>query len=89
MKISARVILQPTDIAWIVLGLYVLGCNITLREQLSCAMDRYLQGRRCLTECVLLAIYIHLSNRLPARYDPIHWLFVLLLKLLRRAAPTP
>lgn len=76
--------LQPTDIAWIVLIAYVLGVNVTLREQLSMAMDRYLKSHRWTFEAVLLAVYAHLSNRIPDRFDPIHLLFVALVRLLRR-----
>lgn len=76
--------LQPTDIAWIGLLVYVLGCNLTLREQLSMAVDRYLKAHRWTTEAALLALYLHLSNRVSDRFDPIHLLFVGLVKLLRR-----
>lgn len=76
--------LQPTDIAWIVLCGYVVGCNLTLREQLSMAVDRYLNCHRWTTETVLLVLYLHLSNRVPDRFDPIHLLFLGLVKLLRR-----
>ncbi|OBS02503.1 hypothetical protein A9W98_14525 [Mycobacterium gordonae] len=76
--------LQPTDIAWLGLITYVLGVNITLPEQLSMAMDRYLKAHRWTFEAVLFALYCHLSNRVPDRYDPIHWLFVALVKALHR-----
>lgn len=76
--------LQPTDIAWLGLIAYVLGVNITLPEQLSMAMDRYLTSHRWTFEAVLFALYCHLSNRVPDRYDPIHWLFVGLVKALHR-----
>lgn len=76
--------LQPTDIAWIVLIAYVLGVNVTLPEQLSVAMDRYLTSHRWTFEAVLFAVYAHLSNKIPDRFDPIHLLFVALVKLLRR-----
>lgn len=76
--------LQPTDKAWLVLIAYVLAVNITLREQLSSAMDRYLKAHRWTFEAVLLAVYAHLSNKVPDRYDPIHLGFVGLVKLLRR-----
>lgn len=76
--------LQPTDVAWIVLIAYVLGVNMTLPEQLSMAMDRYLKSHRWTFEAVLFAVYAHLSNKVPDRFDPIHLLFVTLVKLLRR-----
>jgi hypothetical protein len=76
--------LQPTDIAWVALGTYVFGCNLILREQLSVAVDRYLLVRRRTTEVILLAMYLHLSNRVPPRFDPIHLLFASLLRSPRR-----
>ncbi|MFV8317011.1 hypothetical protein [Mycobacterium sp. 23] len=76
--------LQPTDIAWLGLIAYVLGVNMTLPEQLSMAMDRYLKSHRWTFEAVLFAVYAHLSNKVPDRFDPIHLLFVVLVKALRR-----
>jgi hypothetical protein len=72
----ARPALTPTDIAWVGLVGYVLVCNLILKEMLSEAADRYLVRHHWLTETALLAIYLHLSNRVPARYDPLHGVFL-------------
>jgi len=37
--------------------------------------DRYLIANRWVTELALLAVYLHISNDIPSRFDPIHWAF--------------
>lgn len=70
--------LRPSDKAWIVLWTYVFTYNALARrgERLSEGCDRYLSHRygRWLTEAVMALFYMHLSNRIPDRYDPICWL---------------
>ncbi|AMQ66967.1 hypothetical protein SEA_BIPPER_31 [Mycobacterium phage Bipper] len=72
--------LRPGDRLWIGLLAYVVGANVWATthntEMLSEVCDRQLKVHRWLTEVVLAALYCHLSNRVPDRYDPIHWLFV-------------
>lgn len=68
--------LHRGDIGWIVLWAYVIAWTCTSRdgETLSEAADRYLNNHRSrwLTEAALLTCYLHLSNRVPDKYDLWH-----------------
>ena len=70
--------MRPSDKAWLVLAGWVIGYNIAARdtEQLSEACDRYLLARPWLTRGIALAITAHLLNAMPARYDPVHGIFL-------------
>ena len=74
--------MRPADVGWLTLWAWVFGYNVggaeTPRgddryEVLSEAVDRYLIARRWPTEVWLALFYLHLSNRVPDRYDPVHW----------------
>lgn len=67
---------SSTDLAWLGLLVYVVGCNLVLDEMMSTAADRYLTKRRWLANAIMLAVYLHVSNRIPARVDPIHGMFL-------------
>lgn len=68
--------LQPSDKAWIALGVGVLGWNLTCEdgETLSEAADRWPMW---LALPAAFAVAAHVSNAVPTNLDPIHWLFVL------------
>lgn len=73
--------MRSGDKAVIGLAAYVLGWNVWAgardREMISEACDRYLACPRWrwLAHFIMALVYLHVSNRLPQRVDPIHWLF--------------
>lgn len=87
--------LRPADKAWLTLWawVFVFNCRSAILrhrgdercELLSEACDRYLAGHRWLTEAWLLLFYLHLSNRVPDRLDPVCWLDKAVHQLLRSA----
>jgi hypothetical protein len=44
-------------------------------QTVSEAIDRYLLANRWVTEVCLAVVYLHVSNHIPSRYDPIHRAF--------------
>ncbi|QBP29687.1 hypothetical protein SEA_TYPHA_30 [Mycobacterium phage Typha] len=83
--------MRPADCMWVGLAAYVVGCNVCAcargTEMLSEAADRYLAGNRWVTELVMLSVYAHVSNRVPDRYDPIHWGFLGVKRLVTHVKP--
>jgi len=45
-------------------------------ETISEGLDELLVDHRVATETVLLLLYLHCSNRVPAELDALHWLFL-------------
>lgn len=45
-------------------------------ETISEGLDGLLADHRIATETILLALYLHCSNRVPNELDAVHWLFV-------------
>lgn len=70
--------LQPEDYACLALAVGVVGWNVCAPpgHTISEGCDRYLAANRVVTELVLASLYLHVSNRIPNRFDPIHHLFV-------------
>lgn len=75
---TTEVVLHPADIAIIGLLLYVVGYDCCARdgETISEGVDRLLLRHRWLTETVCAALYLHVSNHIPDRLDPLHWGFL-------------
>lgn len=71
--------LQPSDKAWIVLGLGVLSFDVLCDdgETMSDACDRWMLRRPWLVRGVAFAVAAHCANAIPSRVDPVHGLFVL------------
>ena len=69
--------MQPSDRACIALAAAIITWDTLCPpgQTISEAIDRYLIAHRLAAEIALAAIYLHLSNRLPTRLDPIHGLF--------------
>lgn len=67
--------LRPGNKAWIVLGLYVLGWDAFCRdgETLSEAADDW---PPLWTTVVAFAVAGHVSNRIPPRWDAVHWAYL-------------
>ena len=59
------------------LAAYVIGYNVCARddEMLSEAADRYMMRHPWMTRVVALLIAMHVTNAVPDKFDPIHWLF--------------
>lgn len=55
-------------------GLYDVLCDDG--ETISEVLDDLLVDHRIATEAVLLALYLHCSNRVPSELDALHWLFL-------------
>ena len=70
--------LEPSDIAIGLLIAYVLAYDCCAREgqTISEGVDRLLLRHRWTTELACAALYLHVSNKVPERCDPIHWLFL-------------
>lgn len=66
--------LQVSDCACLAIVAYDLAAPPG--QTISEAVDRYLDGRRWTTEAALALIYLHVSNRIPSRVDPIHLVFL-------------
>lgn len=69
--------MKPADRAWIALGIGVVAYDIMAPagQTLSEGIDAYLLKRRLCTEIALALVYLHCSNKIPDRCDPIHLLF--------------
>lgn len=80
IRANARmtIILQPSDVAILLLLLYVFGydCSAPPGQTISEGVDRLLLRHRWTTELVCATLYLHVSNKVPERYDPVHWLFL-------------
>lgn len=69
--------MQCSDYACIagVVGVIAYDLWAPKGQTISEACDRYLLTNRLLTELVMALLYLHVSNRIPPRYDPIHRFF--------------
>jgi hypothetical protein len=69
--------IESSDWACIAAAAAITTYDVLAREgqTISEAVDRYLIAAPLITELILAAIYLHVSNRLPSRLDPIHWAF--------------
>ena len=84
--------LDNADVAWVLLWVWVFIWNTRAAarqhrgetcELLSEAVDRYLSRHRLITELWLVMWYAHLSNHVPNRFDPVHWLDTGIRRMLR------
>lgn len=66
---------RKADPGWIAIGVFVAGHNVVHAgrgdEMLSEAVDRYLLRHPVLTNLVVVAVALHLLNRLPSWCDPL------------------
>lgn len=69
--------MQPSDHAWIAIGVGVLGWDMFCEETLSEAADRYMLRHPWMVRGVAFALAAHVCNLVKPQYDPIHGLFVL------------
>lgn len=71
--------LQPSDRAWITLGVGVLLWDTAAPngQTLSEGADRYMVHHKWLTRCVGIALVAHVCNFVNPKCDVIHGLFVL------------
>lgn len=71
--------LQPSDRAWVTLGVCVLLYDVLAPEgqTLSEGADRYMAHHKWVTRGVGIALVAHVCNMIHPRYDGVHWLFVL------------
>lgn len=62
--------------AWAILGLGVLGYELTAKEEqlLSEAVDRFILRHPWITRAVVVYLAAHLLNLVPDRFDPLHQL---------------
>jgi hypothetical protein len=69
--------LQPRDYACIAVGVGVVVYDLLAqpKQTISDAADAYLAAAPVAAELVMLAVYLHVANKLPARVDPIHLAF--------------
>lgn len=79
--------MQPRDYACLALATGVVTWDLLAPagQTISEAADDYLTRprSRLVTEAGLLLLYLHVSNRLPDRLDPIHRAFVSLKRIKR------
>jgi hypothetical protein len=70
--------LDPSDKAWIALGLGVLLYDLVAAEgmTLSEGADKYMRHHPWVTRGVGIALAAHVCNVLPNAVDPIHGLFL-------------
>lgn len=75
--------MRPADRAWIALGVGVLAYDLTAPpgETLSEGADRYMVRHKWLVRAVGVGLVAHVCNFISGRYDPVHWVFVGLRKL--------
>jgi hypothetical protein len=83
--------MKPADGAWLAMGVGVIGFNAWAmsrgHKMLSERADDYLASRHAfLAEAVFTALYVHIANKVSPRYDPIHWVFIGVRTIIRRAA---
>lgn len=66
--------LQPADYACIAGVTAIITYDVLAKpgQTISEACDRYLIANRLLTEAALAMVYLHVSNKIPPRYDLIH-----------------
>lgn len=76
--------MRPADWAWIALGVGVLAYDLAAPdgETLSEGADRYMQHHKWITRSVGIGLVAHVCNMVEPKYDPIHWAFVGMRKLL-------
>lgn len=77
--------LQPSDKAWITLGVGVLAYEVAVGEDqlLSSAAERYMLRHPWLVRGIAFTLAAHCCSMLPAPLDPLAWLF----KAKRRLLP--
>lgn len=77
--------LAPGELAWATLGLGVVAYNSMTSEgqMLSEQADRWVDRHPILTRTIVGVVAAHVANAAPAKYDPIHWLFIGVRKLTR------
>jgi hypothetical protein len=77
--------LAPGELAWATLGLGVIAYNSLTSEgqMLSEQADRWVDRHPVLTRTIVGVVAAHVANAAPAKYDPIHWAFVGVRKLMR------
>lgn len=75
--------MRPSDRACLALAAGIVAYDIAAPsgETISEGFDRYLLSHRWLTEIGLALVYLHVSNRIPAKCDPIHLAFGVLKRL--------
>jgi hypothetical protein len=79
--------LQPSDVAWIGLGLGVIAWDLLCPdgEMLSEASRRYAKNHQLVAFGVVASVGAHLLDLIPRWADPIHWVGVGLRRIRRLA----
>jgi hypothetical protein len=72
-----RIRLAPSDLAWIALGVGVVGYDVLAGpgETMSEGADRYMLRHPWLVRGVAFALAAHVCNVVPDRLDAVHQLF--------------